>query len=426
MQHFKTISQYVKILWLPLFVGINLSACHPKEEHEDKKASGPPPVLTVSAYQIKPRPLKKSMTATGAIYARDLVTIQPAVTGLKVLKVYVDEGDYVQAGQLLATLDSRLLRSQLSTARNRLNSSRYQYSKTQKPLRPQEIARLRAAVAQAQVAVNDAANNERRTANLFNQSVATHAELDARRSALANAQTVLQQQQEALNLALAGARTEDLQMSKLGVADAQAQIDQLNIQLEQTEIRSPSAGLILSKDVNEGEISSFNSPYFTLIKNGQLEFRGQIPEADLQRVPIGATVQLISDANPSLKASAVVRRLGSAVDPTTRLGTAIGDVLPGSQLRVGQFVRAVLTVTQTQNIVVPLKSVLNRANVSQVFVLENNRAKARTITLGHQTDKWIEVLSGLKLNEKIIEDGVGFLKDGDPVKVVPSPPERVL
>lgn len=398
----------------------SLSACHHKEEEQTENPT-PPPVLTVSLYTVTARPLKKSIGLTGSVQAKELVNIQPAATGLKVMSVLADEGDYVKRGQLLVKLDDRMLRTQLAGARNRLASSGYQYSKTATPVRSQEIARLRAAVNQAEVAVNDAVTNEQRASNLFSQQVITKAELDSRRTALANAQAVLRQQRESLNLALAGSRNEDLQVAKLGVSDARLQIEQLNIQLEQTEVRSPVAGLILARDVSQGSISSFSAPYFTLVKNGQLEFRAQVPEADLHRVPIGAEVELSSDANPNLKASGFVRRLGAVIDQSSRLGTVRIDIAPGSGLKVGQFVRGELKMSRGQNLAVPLKSVINQNGLSQVFTLADGKARIRNVKTGAQSDQLIEVLSGLKANEKIIEDGVGFLKDGDPVKVVPRP-----
>lgn len=399
----------------------SLISCHQGSEESDKAAATPPPVLTVSAYTVSAKPLKKNLSLTGSIQARELVTVQPAAQGLKVVSVLADEGDYVRQGQLLVKLDSRMIQSQLASARNRLSSTGYQYTKTRTPLREPEVARLRAAVDQAEVAVNDAANNEIRYTRLYNEQVVTKVDLDARRTALANAQAALRQQREALNLALAGARNEDVSVARLGISDARIQIDQLNLQLEQAEVRAPVSGLILSRGVTLGQISSFAGEYFTLVKNGALEFRGLIPEADLHRVPIGARVKIISEANPALKASGVVRRFGAVVDQASRQGTVRIDVISGTGLKIGQFVRGEIEMTQGRNMVVPLKSIINSNGISQVFVLIDGRAKARTIQTGAQASELIEVISGLKANEKIIEDGVGFIKDGDAVKIVPKP-----
>lgn len=398
-----------------------LTACHHGTEEPAETKRTPPPVLTVSAYTVSARPIREGLSLTGSIQAQELVTVQPATAGLKVTSVLADEGDYVKTGQLLVTLDSRQIHNQLATARNRLASSGAQLQKTRTPVRSQEIARLEAAVDQAEVAVNDAANNELRATRLFAEQVITKAELDSRKTALANALTVLRQQREALNLALAGARSEDVTVSRLGVSDARLQIDQLNLQLEQSQVRAPVGGLILSRGVSLGEISSFSGAYFTMAKNGALEFRALVPEADLHRVPIGAKVLLRSDANPALKASGVVYRLGASVDAATRQGTVRIAVLPGSGLKVGQFVRGELETTQGTRLSVPLKSIVSAPDGARVFVLDKGIARARKIETGAQSQNLIEVLAGLKRGDQIVEDGVGFLKDGDPVKIVASP-----
>lgn len=410
----------LSFLIVPLF-----AACHPSSEDESHRAKAtPPPVLTVSAYTVSARPLKSSLSLTGSIQAKELVTLQPAANGLRVTQILADEGDFVQRGQLLVQHDVRLLQAQLASARNRVESSRYQYAKTRQPNRSQDISRLRAAVRQAELTLNDAVRTERRTSELFSQNVVTRAELDARQTAMATAQQVLKQQQQVLNLALAGSRSEDLNMARLTIADSQSQLEQLRIQVEQSELRAPVSGLIISREVNLGAISSFSAPYFTLVKNGQLEFRAQIPETDLNRVPMGAEVVISSDANPSLKAQGVVRRLGSTVDASSRLGTVRIDVMGGSGLKVGQFVRGEILLKSSQTLAVPLKSVIHQNGSSQVFVLVDSRAKARTIKTGSQSNNLIEVLSGLKPNEKIIEDGVGFIKDGDYVKIVSAPAQK--
>jgi HlyD family secretion protein len=413
------------LLFFSLLTPLLLHACHPPSEEDSHSAkTTPPPVLTVSAYTVSARPLNNSLSLTGAIQAKELVTLQPGANGLRVSRILADEGDYVQKGQLLVMHDNRLLQAQLSSARNRLESSRYQYAKTRQPNRSQDISRLRAAVRQAEVTLNDAVRTERRTSELFSQNVVTRAELDARQTAMATAQQVLKQQQQVLNLALAGSRSEDVNMARLSIADSQSQLEQLRIQVEQSELRAPISGLIISREVNLGAISSFAAPYFTLVKNGQLEFRAQIPETDLNRVPIGAEVVIRSDANPSLKAQGVVRRLGATVDSASRLGTVRIDVMGGSGLKVGQFVRGEIRLKTGQTLAVPLKSVIHQNGSSQVFVLVDSRAKARTITTGAQSNNLIEVLSGLKPNEKIIEDGVGFIKDGDYVKIVSAPAQK--
>lgn len=404
---------------------LTLSACHHQASEETGKAATPPPVLTVSAYEVTTRPLQQSVSLTGSIQARELVTVQPAATGLKVLRVLADEGDYVRQGQLLVQLDDRLLQSQLASARNRVSSSNLQYAKTRQPNRSQDIARLQAAVNQAEVSLNDAITNQERTDRLYAEQVVTQAERDSRHTAVATAQAVLKQQRAALNLALAGSRSEDLNLARLTISDARNQLDQLGIQIDQTQVRAPVAGLILSRDVSQGEISSFAGRYFTMVKNGVLEFRAQVPEADLFQVPIGARVSIASEANPGIKATGIVRRLGAAIDQTSRLGTVRIDVQPGSGLKVGQFVRGELELGQGRHLVVPIKSVTNLNGKSFVYLLQGNKAKAQEIRTGSQSRNSIEVLSGLKSHDKIIEDGVGFIKDGDVVKIVQRPQVKV-
>lgn len=396
-----------------------LSSCRPAADNAAKPQGTPVPVLTVTTTPVTLRPIQKRIQVTGSVMARDLLTLQPAINGLKVLAVHVDEGDFVRKGQVLVSFDDRLVKAQLRSAQARLSSAQAQLKKTRHPNRSQEIARLRAALNQAQATLDNARSNATRFDQLRQEGVVTQADWEGRKMALQTAEATVKQQREVLNLALAGSRVEDIHMSQSSVTDLGAQMHQLQIQLDQSRMLAPASGLILSRGVNIGELSAPGSRFFTMIKDGQLEFQAQVTEADLFQIAVGAPVAMSSDANPQIKAEGHVRRLSPQIDPASRQGIAKIAVAPGSGFRVGQFVRGEIHLGQVQTLVIPLKAVVSKEGVSQVYILDQNRARARVVKLGIQNNTLVEVQDGLRLNEQLIEDGVGFLKDGDYVKVVP-------
>lgn len=401
------------------------------------------PVMTVTTVDVTRRAIPEEVLLTGSIWPWDPTQIACEIGNLRVQQVNVEEGATVKKGQVLATLNSSVLRAQLAQAEARLASNRAAYAKAQQPNRVEDIAALKAALAQANAGVERAKaaliqakhnhTNLRTTANraiaLAKEGAISAQEADTRETqakvALAEisnaehgisaAEFAATQAQEKLNMAVIGGRKEDVLMAHAAVAEQQAEVNRLRSLIAQTIITAPDDGLITRRLTHVGDTPQVGAVLFRLARQGRLELRATVPEKDLLKVTPQLPVQVQRADGKVIqgKVSIVVPE----VDPDTRLGLVRINVPVNEGLMPGMFVKGTLMLPPHEAIVVPSDTVISRDSRYYVFVLNGDRVTRTQVTVGSRTNEMVEIKGGLKGGEKIVLAGAGFLKDGDLVSV---------
>ena len=198
-------------------------------------------------------------------------------------------------------------------------------------------------------------------------------------------------------------------------------------QLAQTLVKAPADGIVGERIARVGDVTSGSKMLFSLIKDNQLELQLKVPETQLAQVKIGEKVQITSDADPRIKIFGIVREIAPLVDEESREATVKIDLPQSDLLRPGMFLRATITTATTQGLKIPAKAVLPQADeTSIVYVLaDNNQVKAVPVEIGKIISKSsdlanakIEIKNGLKLGDRVVVTGAGYLKDGDKVKII--------
>ena len=206
-----------------------------------------------------------------------------------------------------------------------------------------------------------------------------------------------------------------------------ARVEERQTQLAQTLVRAPANGIVAERIARVGDVTSGGKMLFSIIKDNQLELQLKVPETQLAQVKVGKKVQISSDADSRIKMLGTVREIAPLVDQESREATVKIDLPKSDLLRPGMFLRATITTASNQGLKVPAKAVLPQADgKSIVYVLaENNLVKAVPIEVGKILSKnsdlanaKIEITKGLKLGDRVVVAGVGYLKDGDKVKVI--------
>ncbi|MBD2563264.1 MULTISPECIES: efflux RND transporter periplasmic adaptor subunit [Nostoc] len=298
------------------------------------------------------------ITASGKVVPVQSVNISPKNPGV-LSQLYVEQGDRIQQGQILARMDSASIEAQRSQYRANLAQSQAQLAQALAGSRPQEIAQARArlAQAQAQLAQAQAGNRPQEIAQAQSQVDAAQAKVNytseqvkryqylykegaekkqlldqaisedkSARASLEEAKKRLSlvqsgtrteeivQRQAAVNEARAalvlledGTRSEEIVQRQAAVAAAEAQLKGVQVQLDETIIRAPLSGIVTQKYANVGAFvtpttsastsASATSSSIVAVARG-LEVLAQVPEADLGRIKPGQQVEIIADAYP--------------------------------------------------------------------------------------------------------------------------------
>ena len=392
---------------------------------------------TVTVIELNNTSIPRSLKASGSVAATELIPVSSQATGLQIIDVLSDEGDFVKAGQVLARLNDRTLRAQLAQAEADLASARARLNELLAGNRPEEIARARqnvnfyeAEIVRAISELDLARKRVRRNQNLQVQGAITRDRLDEvlnqetiKNSDLQKAKSNLLEAKQKLAELEAGARVEVIARARAELARANAQVQLAREQLNNTTITAPVSGKIARRNAKVGDnTTSFSqTPLFEIIEAGRLELQVKLPETELYSIRSGQTVKITTDANSNLNLSGKVREIDPIVDSESRLATVKIDLPLNTSLKPGMFLKAAIMTDLAVGLSVPVSTVIPQDGGNGiVYILQNSdNVKAVTVKMGEiLPNKEIEILSGLKAGDRVVVKGAGYLKNGDRVKVV--------
>jgi HlyD family secretion protein len=346
--------------------------------------------------------IQDTLTVNGTVQAVDLLEVTPQVGGLQIRQMLVRDGDSVTAGQPLAVLDTTTLQADIRQEQAQLSVTQAQVTQRQ------------AALAQAQATLAEARQNLSRLQSLAERGAISQQELTRQ-------QTEVLTSQEAVGLAQA-----EVESAEASVRSQQAAIDRLQTQLNQATVRAPAAGIVAERFANIGDVASTVDPIISLIQNNQLELQAEVPQAQLDRVSLGAPVNITSSSDSRIDLQGSVQDINPVLDSQTRTAIVNIGLPPSGLLRPGMFLRGDIVTSARQGVVVPSTAVLPQQDGDTlVYVLgPDNQAQARSVETGQRLPAQgdqparVEVVSGLQAGEEVIMTGVGYLQDGDRVEVV--------
>jgi RND family efflux transporter MFP subunit len=327
-----------------------------------------PTGLAVTLAPVQSRRIERGVIASGPVAAWEEMQLGVELSGLRVTALHVDVGQQVRRGQVLLELDRRTLES--------------------------DLRQSDAAHAEATAGVQLAAVNLKRGDALVSSKLISASAHDELRAALVQAQ----------------ARE----------ATTRAQRDGVRLRRDYATLRAPDDGIIAKRLVQPGQVVAAGAELLRLIRQGRLEWRPELAEADLARVAVGDAVALRDPSGAAV--TGTVRAVSPGVDTGTRTGTAYADLPEPAGLKAGAYVQGRVLTDASPGLVVPAGAVVVRDGYPYVFTVDaQSRAQRVRVRTGERVGAWIEVLDGVKASERVVVQGAGFLGDGDAVRVVDAP-----
>lgn len=321
-------------------------------------------VMTVTATELQPSQLTRTLTLNGTIHAWQEVIIAPEVGGYRVAEVLVDVGDTVQRGQTLVELSTALLEA--------------------------EVATKRAVLKQRQAELLNSEAELTRGESLASMNLLSAADFDRLKSEALAAQARLE--------------------------SARADLHTSELRMQFAKVTAPDGGVITARTVTVGQIAQAGSEMLRLLRNSRIEWRGEVPEVRLGELKAG---QHVTVATPDgLMLDGRIRVVAPTISDTNRTGLVYVDLDADPRVRPGMFARGEIEIGKGQGYTVPLESVVTADGYSYVFVLRDDRSvERRRVEAGAVRGDGIEIVSGIGAGEMIVEKGAGFLRDGDIVNV---------
>lgn len=332
------------------------------------KGETTPPAVTVMTPGR--RSVERVISATGTLSARREMPIGVAGEGGQVVRVLVEPGQWVGAGQVLATVDRSVQTQQAS----------------------QLAAQIRVAEADARLAQSEVERAEA----LIGRGFISRADLDRR-------------------IATRDGADARVRVAQASLAEAQARTGRL-------DIRAPAAGLVLTRGVEPGQIVGAGSGIlFRIARGGEMELLARVGESDLVALSVGARAT-VTPVGADRGFTGQIWQLSPVIDPQTRQGTARIALAYATGLRPGGFAEARIVSGSTQAPLLPESSVLSGDEGNYVYIIDSaNKAQRRAVTTGTVTDEGVPILSGLTGQERVVVSAGAFINPGDVVRPVVAP-----
>ncbi len=326
--------------------------------------------LTVTVTTPSRATVATAVAANGNVAAWQEALVGAEANGMRLAEVRVNVGDVVRKGQVLATFDSAMASA--------------------------DLAQSRAAVAEAEANLAEAAANAQRARDL-------------QPSGALSAQQVAQ--------LLTAERTAQ---ARLEAVKAAQQVQQLRLQ--QAQVLAPDSGVISARSATVGAVVPAGAELFKLIRQGRLEWRGEVAATELAQIKPGQKVAVAPPTGAPVVGT--VRMVAPTVDAATRNALVYVD-LPdtGGRLKAGMFARGEFATGSSTALTLPQSAVLLRDGFSYVFTVgADNKVVHGKVSTGRRSGDRVEILQGLDEKARVVASGGGFLADGDTVRVVDAAP----
>lgn len=220
----------------------------------------------------------------------------------------------------------------------------------------------------------------------------------------------------------------DIDKARTDVTSNEAQVQQLQAELDQTLIKAPFSGQLGLRQVSVGDFLTPGSEIVNLEELDPIRVDFSIPEIYLSQIKVGQTVNVNSRAYPNDHFVGKIYAVNSVIDPDSR-SLDVRASIPNNEYKLlpGAFVEVnVLFGNLEQVIVVPQTAIVYMPDKNIVYKVLNNKAVATTVTLGEKLDNdLIIITSGLKLNDPIVSDGQVKIQDGASI-MSPEQAEQML
>jgi HlyD family secretion protein len=216
----------------------------------------------------------------------------------RIVGLFVQEGDWVERGKVLAKLDNEDLLQRLAVAQATLKSAQARLDKLVAGSRPEEIREAEATLEQAQIDFENKKVNYERIKSLFERGVIPKDTLDNAEATFKIAKAAVERANENYQLVKIGPRKEDIEDARAQVGQAKANLKLIDTQLGYTTLYSPLSGVVLVKSGEIGEVINPGTSILTLADIENVWLKAYIPEPDLSRIKWGQEVLITTDLKP--------------------------------------------------------------------------------------------------------------------------------
>lgn len=356
--------------------------------------------------------LVQSVVASGRVISPQRVNVALQGTG-RVVRVAVVEGQTVRQGELLIELDNSESSATLAQATADVAQAQARLRQLGELNQPQAAQ----ALAQAQANATQALKALERNRTLVRQGFISPAALDEAQRAVDVATSAVASAQAMANSSKPSGS--DAALAQAALAQAVAGRQLASAKVAQGAVLAPSSGVLISREVEVGDIVQPGKTLMVLAASGQAQLLIQIDEKNLSKIAVGQPALGSADAYASQRFDAVVAYINPGVDATRgSVEVKLAVVNPPPYLRQDMTVSVDIETARRTAAVVVATSTLEDAGTDKpwVLVVRGKHAVKQFVTLGLRGDTRVEVLDGISAGERVIPKSKIGVKAGQRVR----------
>ncbi|MDY6822904.1 MAG: efflux RND transporter periplasmic adaptor subunit [Thermodesulfobacteriota bacterium] len=364
MKHKRPCFLFGRLLWQSMIAVMIISLSPPMGCWARDNASGKQPCTPASVTSVQVRDMKQTVKGVGSLRSEQKAVITAETAGT-IERIYFEEGIHVEKDELLAQLESEIIKQKLLAAK--------------------------AGVQETEAVLKNARRTYQRQARLYEQNLTSK---DSRDKAETSLKTAM-------------ARLERLKAERA----------QARERLADTRIKAPFSGTIDERMVDEGNWIKVGTPITRLVKTDRLQIAFSLPERYMQLIQPGQEVVVMPAFATDKKITGKIFFVSPRIDEITRsfLVKAGIDNSTG-ELRPGGFASVAVTVEIHKNaLVIPEEALIPTRQGYQVFVVQDGTAHMRKVTPGLRTPGLVEITQGLNKTDRIVRSGHIALHEGSRV-----------
>ena len=406
------------------------------------KARQKPKGEPVEIEKVALRDIREVVSASGKIFPEKEVKISSDVSG-EIVELFVEEGDSVKAGQILAKIDPEAYESAVERANASVSGSKSELARSKSA-----IENATAQIEQIKSQVENAKRVHERNKKLVADGVISKQDFEASESNLAQLEANLRSAEASYRAAQQAAKS-----AEYNVSSSQASLKEIRTSLTRTTITAPTAGIISMLNIEAGErvvgtIQMTGTEMMRIANFNSMEVQVEVSENDILRVSVGDTAEIEVDAYLDVKFKGVVTEMASSAANSGAVQALTSDqvtnfivkirILPDSYLgitdkkipfRPGMSATVdINTNTEKSVISIPIQAVTTREKEEDkmkkdsteekttstttastedefeevVFVYEADTARMVNVVTGIQDNEFIQILSGLQVDQEIV------------------------
>ena len=390
------------------------SGCSKKEAPE---VEAPAPVQVTVVTQDS---IRRVVSGDGMLFPENQATVMPKIAA-PVQKFFVNRGDHVKQGQLLAVLENRDLVAAEAANKGQLAQAQANLESTANAAVPESVVKAQTDVQSFQEQLDAAKRVLESRQQLLKDGALPRKSVDDARVAYAQAKAQLETAQEHLRALQSVGKQAQIDAAKGAVAAADGQLRSASAQVAYSEIRALISGVVSDRPIYPGDMAQPGTPLLTIVDISRVVARANVPQAQAGQVRVGADATIkLTDSDVEVPGKVTV--VSPATDPaSTTVQVWVQADNPGERLKPGASVHvSIVTETIRNAAIVPASAILpgEEGGTAVLTVNPDSTAHLRPVDVGVRVGDKVQIVRGVRPGDEVVVVGGLGVEDKAKVKII--------